>query len=144
MAEAPNILLLLALTSVLDTIISYLVFCEIWTMMTFLLWVREKWRLIGTKALKSEKSIRKTGRQRRTSFANHLRYHCFKQRMKHKHKQKGHYKKPKPLFHLTWKYVALKLTIRIAASTYQAGCRVERLVGHSFQLLLCIRQLFHQ
>ena len=28
--------------------------------MTFLLWVREKWRIIGTKALKSEKSIRKT------------------------------------------------------------------------------------
>jgi hypothetical protein len=68
--------------------------------------------------------------------------------MKYKHTHKGRYRKPKPLFHLTWKFKILQLTIRAAASIYLVGCRVERLVGHSFHLLLCLRQslsqLFHQ
>ncbi len=148
MAEAPNILLFLLLTSVLDSVTSCLIFCEIWTMATMMLWVRHKWQVIATQALKSDKSARKTGRQRRTSFTDHLRFHCFKQRIKYKHKHKGRYRKPKKLFHLTWKFKALKLTLQVAVSIYQAGCRVERLVGHSFQLLLCLRlslcQLLHQ
>jgi hypothetical protein len=144
MAEAPNILLLLSLTSILDSMTSYLIFCELWTIVTLLCLVRNKWHDVAKQALKSDKSIRESSRQQRISPANHLRYHCFKQRMKHKRMQKGHYKKPKPLFHLTWKYKAMKLTIRLAASIYQAGCRVERLVGRSFQLLLCVHSLIYQ
>ena len=142
MAEAPNILFLLSLTSVIYSVTSYLIFCEVWAMLTFLCWVRNKWHAIAQQAAKTDKSSRKIRRQR-TSIANHIRYHCFKQRMKHKRIHKGHYIKPKPLFHLTWKFKAIQLTIRVAAFIYLVGCCVERLVGHSFHLLLHLRQLWH-
>ena len=142
MAEAPNFLLFLSLTSILNSVTSYLVFCEIWTIIILLCVVRHKWHQIAQQAVKSDRSTCKMD-WHRTSTVNHLRYHCFKQRMKYKHIHKGKYIKPKPLFYLTWKFKAIKLTVRAAASIYLAGCRVERLVGHSFQLLLCVHPLFH-
>ncbi len=143
MAEAPNFLLFLSLTSILNSVTSYLVFCEMWTIIILLCVVRHKWHQIAQQAVKSDRSTRKMDRHR-TSTVNHLRYHRFKQRMKYKHVHKGKYIKPKPLFYLTWKFKAIKLTVRAAASIYLAGCRVERLVGHSSQLLLYLSQLCHR
>ena len=143
MAEAPNLLLLMSLTSILTSINSYLVFCKIWATMTFLMWVRHEWHKIIKLAAKTDKSTREMDRQR-TSAVNHLRYHCFKQRMKHKHAHKGHFVKPKPLFNLSWKFKALTFLLRAAIFVYLVGCRVERLVGHSYQLLLCPCHLRHR
>ena len=143
MVEAPNFLLFLLRTSVLDSATSYLVFCEMCTIMTFFFWVRHKWHKIIRQTAKIDKSTRKMNQQR-PSAAKHLRYHCFKQRMKHKHAHKGHFIKPKPLFYLTWKFKVLIFFLRTAISIYLVGCCVEHLDGHSFKLLLCPRHLRHR
>jgi hypothetical protein len=64
--------------------------------------------------------------------------------MKVKRTHKGQYKKPQPLFHLTWKFKALKLTFHVTAFTYKVGCHVEHLVGSSFHRLLHILHLCHR
>ena len=138
MAEAPNFLLFLSLTSILNSMTSYLVFCEIWTIIILLCVVRHKWHQIAQQAVKSDRSTRKMDRHR-TSTVNHLRYHCFKQRMKYKHTYKGEYIKPKQLFHLTWKFKALKLTLRTATFIYLVGCRMERFVGRAWKSLPLLR-----
>ena len=111
--------------------------------MTFLMWVRHEWRKSIKLAAKTDKSTRWMDRKR-TSTVNHLRYHCFKQRMKYKRACKGHFIKPTPLSYLTWKFKILTFFLRTAIYTYLVGCRVERLVGHSFKLLLCPRHLRHR
>ncbi len=112
-------------------------------MITFFCLVRYKWHQISQQAVKTDRSTRKMDRQQPSAF-NHLRYHCFKQRMKYKHTHRGYFIKPKSLFHLTWKFKALKLTLCTATFVYLVGCHMERLVGYSFQRLLHLHQLRHQ
>jgi hypothetical protein len=140
MAEAPNFILLLTLTSMLDSLSSYFLVCKIWTMMTFFIWVRDKWNTISQQTARGAKSMCTICRQR-GSIARKLQYHCFKQHMKHKLTYKGQFIKPKPLFYLTWKFKAIKLILHVAIFIYLANGCVEHLVSDSFQLLLLLCQL---
>jgi hypothetical protein len=62
-----------------------------------------------------------------------FRYHWYKARMKRKKKKK--FRKPPPLYHLTWKYKLFKLTLAFIVCSLKVGCCVERLVGSSFWFL---------
>jgi hypothetical protein len=81
-------------------------------------------------------SLRQTiGLQRRFHPKSQYHYHWFKQCMKRK-KQKR-FRKPKPLFHLTWKYKAVTLTLCALVAAYKVGCRVERFVSSSLSGGFC-------
>ena len=58
--------------------------------------------------------------------------------MKFRRAHKGHYIKLKPLFHLTWKFKIIALTLQAALAIYLVGCCVERLIGSSVQWLLSV------
>ena len=64
--------------------------------------------------------------------------------MKFRRAHKGHYIKPKPLFYLTWKFKIIALTLRAALALYLVGCRMEHLVGSSFQWLLSVNSLCYR
>jgi hypothetical protein len=70
-------------------------------------------------------------------FRPKSQYHChwFKQRMKRKKRKR--FRKPKPLFHLTWKYKAVTLTLCALVTAYKVGCRVERFVSSSLSGGFC-------
>jgi hypothetical protein len=46
-----------------------------------------------------------------------------------KRKKRKRFRKPKPLFHLTWKYKAVTLTLCALVAAYKVGCRVERFIS---------------
>jgi hypothetical protein len=64
------------------------------------------------------------------------RYHWFKSRMKRKKKRK--FRKLPSLFHLTWKYKFLLLTIWTIKILLTVGCRVEPFVRRAFGVLVQI------
>jgi hypothetical protein len=110
---------------------------------TFLKWIREEYKTFSIIASKADKSIHSMWRQRQ-SINKHLWYHCFKQRMKYKRAHKGQYIKPKPLFHLTWKFKVITLTLHAAFVLYMVGCRVEHLVGSFVQWLLSVNSFCYR
>ena len=133
MAKAPNILLFLLLTSIITDATSCIVFCETCAMLTFLAWTHERFKQLAIKAERVDKSKRQFFWHIKQRRKLHQRYHLFKQRMKYKHANKGHYRKPSPLFHLTWKFKMIKLTIFAIVAISLAGCCVKRLVDNFFQ-----------
>jgi len=120
MAEAPNILTFLLLTSAVDSLPSFLAMFETCIMTIWMLWICQKYWSFSTHASKTDKSTRKS-RRHQYSCMTTLRYHCFKQRMKFKKAHKGKYSIPPPLFYLTWKFTVLKLTFILAAVIYKVG-----------------------
>ena len=73
--------------------------------------------------------------QRRFHPKSQYRCHWFKQRMKRKKRKR--FRMPKPLFHLTWKYKAVTLTLCALVTAYKVGCRVERFVSSSLSGGFC-------
>jgi hypothetical protein len=52
-----------------------------------------------------------------------------------KRKKKQRFRKPPPLYHLTWKFKIFKLTLAFALCALKVGCCVERFVCSSFWFL---------
>jgi hypothetical protein len=144
MAEAPTILLLLSLTFPTNPSVLAALFQTLF-ITTFLLWVTHACRSFSTKANKMDASRRRSLRTSRRNVRNKHVYHFFRQRMKRKRANKGKHTKPPKLFHLTWKFKTICLTLRAITFAAMAGCRVKRLVGSFFQqMLLCVCHLRHR
>ena len=127
MAEAPNILLLLTLSSCLPDLQSIFTFIDILIAVSFLTWAHGQAQHFLHHATKHDKSLRKDLRQQRRHLPKaQFRYHWFKSRMKRKKSRK--FRKPPPLLHLTWKWKFWKLFIMTALTLYKVCCYME----HSF------------
>ncbi len=84
-------------------------------------------------------SLRKQLRLQRMYHPKHrYQYHWFKQRMKRK--RKSTFRKPKPLFHLTWQFKVLQLTLWVFLGSYKVGCCMERFVYSSLCFVNCLVQ----
>ena len=102
MAEAPNILILLLLTSTIEGLNGLCYFFDLCLATIFLAWAYNETHQFSTRASKFDKSLRVQLQQQ--SFKptrNIYRYHCFKVQMKLKKKRK--FIKPSPLFYLARK-----------------------------------------
>ena len=73
--------------------------------------------------------------QRRLRHKSQYRCHWFKQRMKRKKRKR--FRKPKPLFHLTWRYKAVTLTLCALVAAYKVVCCVEPFFSSSLSGGFC-------
>jgi hypothetical protein len=145
MAEAPNILLYLLIL----LLPAALTFQETFVLIELLLLrLGACWTLGGLHKMRTIHHVHPPSQRCSLRRQHHLRpkhqyrYHWFKARMKRKKKKK--FRKPPPLYHLTWKYKLFKLTLAFIIGSLKVGCCVERFISSSCWFLhYCFWLLHH-
>ena len=142
MAEAPNIFILLLLTSTIEGFKGLYYFFDLYLATIFLAWAYNESHQFSTKASKFDKSLRVQLRQQRFKPTRNIyRYHCFKSQMKLKKKRK--FIKPPPLFYLTRKWKFIKRILFMFLIILKVSLYVEYLISNTFHHICCLKEHLH-
>jgi hypothetical protein len=142
MAEAPNIFILLLLTSTIEGFKGLCYFIDLYLATIFLAWAYNESHQFSTKASKFDKSLQVQLQQQSFKPTRIIySYHSFKARMKLKKKRK--FIKPPPLFYLTRKWKIIKMILFMFLIILKVGLCVEYLISSTLPHIWCLKEFFH-